>query len=353
VCSSDLSKGAKLLDKPAAKKSFKEAALPSMSNAMLAAYKLGQELITPTSPHKAIDPTLNKYSLAWLKRRIGWAADAVISTLEEDLRAALIAGFENGESIPQIAARIADQFGPVRAERIARTEIMQASNYGNIEGYKDAGVEECEFYTALDERVCEDCDDMNGDVESADDAQAIGILHPDCRCHPGDTLIDARDIQRAYRRWYEGDLIDITTARGHKLSCTPNHPILTDAGWVAAGLLLEGNNVISRRVSQGMGGSNPNIDYVPTAIGQIFESLAVMCPVERMPGLPMDFHNDGGKQQVDIITVNNGLLQGFVSAGFQQGADLILSPSHGEMSLARCDGTFDRIGKSDSVSGTH
>jgi SPP1 gp7 family putative phage head morphogenesis protein len=153
-----------------------------MSNAMLAAYKLGQELITPTTPHKAIDPTLNKYSLAWLKRRIGWAADAVISTLEEDLRAALIAGFENGESIEQIAARIVDQFGPVRAERIARTEIMMASNQGNLEGYKEAGCEEAEFMTSLDDTTCEDCDDMNGDIESVGDAEAIGILHCNCRC---------------------------------------------------------------------------------------------------------------------------------------------------------------------------
>jgi len=176
------SKNVKLLDKTAFKSAYKEAAKPSMSNAMLAAYKMGIELIQP-KPHKCKDfGVLNKRSLKWLKTRLGWAAEEIGATLEAELSAALAEGFAKGESIDQIAARLADQFGPVRAERIARTEIMMASNQGNLEGYKDADCKEAEFYTALDDRVCGDCDDMNGDVESIDDAEAIGILHPDCRC---------------------------------------------------------------------------------------------------------------------------------------------------------------------------
>jgi len=179
------SKGVKLLDKTAFKSAYKEAARPSMTNAMLAAYKMGQELIKP-KPHKrkdgGIDPVLNKRSLKWLKTRLGWAAEEIGATLEAELTAALVAGFAKGESIDDIAKRIEEQFGPMRAERIARTEVMQSSARGNIEGYREAGCDEAEFMTSLDDVVCETCDEMNGDIETVDDAEAILTLHPNCRC---------------------------------------------------------------------------------------------------------------------------------------------------------------------------
>jgi len=120
--------------------------------------------------------------LKWLKTRLGWAAEEIGATLEAELTAALVAGFAKGESIDDIAKRIEEQFGPMRAERIARTEVMQSSARGNIEGYREAGCDEAEFMTSLDDVVCETCDEMNGDIETVDDAEAILTLHPNCRC---------------------------------------------------------------------------------------------------------------------------------------------------------------------------
>jgi len=65
-------------------------------------------------------------------------------------------------------------------------------------------------------------------------------------CVVGDTLVSGPPPCTAYRREYSGELVILTTASGKKLTVTPNHPILTTEGWVAAGLLDEGSYVICR-----------------------------------------------------------------------------------------------------------
>lgn len=41
-----------------------------------------------------------------------------------------------------------------------------------------------------------------------------------------------------------GDLLALVTVTGKILHATPNHPILTDAGWKSAGFLNLGDNVV-------------------------------------------------------------------------------------------------------------
>lgn len=43
-------------------------------------------------------------------------------------------------------------------------------------------VEQAEFFAALDERVCEDCSGMHGEIFQLADAHGVVPIHPDCRC---------------------------------------------------------------------------------------------------------------------------------------------------------------------------
>jgi len=177
-----------LIDLDKAKKHYAKEIEPIMAEVMLSAMKHGYDHVAPQSPHKILkQPSeLNSTALRWLKSRIMWASAEVGEQTADLLAQALSDGYAAGESIDKIAKRVEDVFGfsdEVRALRIARTEIMAASNEGALQGYADSGVvEEVEFHAAIDERVCADCSDMDGDVETLEDASHVLPLHVSCRC---------------------------------------------------------------------------------------------------------------------------------------------------------------------------
>lgn len=124
------------------------------------------------------------------------------------LRKVLANAVEQGQGIPEIKRAIKNVFteaSSVRAERIARTEVLKAGNFGTLEAYKQSGVVVGkQWLTAEDEFVCQWCAPLNGKVISLDDtffdqgSQFVGKdggiinfkldsvpaapLHPNCRC---------------------------------------------------------------------------------------------------------------------------------------------------------------------------
>lgn len=65
-------------------------------------------------------------------------------------------------------------------------------------------------------------------------------------CFLPDTVIQGR-IQKALKSFYSGDVVEIVTLNGNKLTVTANHPIATDRGFVAARELRKGVNLFSQR----------------------------------------------------------------------------------------------------------
>jgi len=89
-------------------------------------------------------------------------AKEVVGTTETQIRKRLATGIAAGEGMPTLRNRIKDYFEgdaiPNRAEMIARTETIWASNAGAEEAYVQSGVVSGkEFLTAEDERVCIFC----------------------------------------------------------------------------------------------------------------------------------------------------------------------------------------------------
>ena len=168
---------------------YKAKAAPVLAECMNEAIKNGQNLVAPENPHKSTPPPPNpsQSGAAWLVTRIEWAANQIGETLAQDLADSMDEGLSNGESTDELANRIADFFGGTngidRNQRIARTETMMASNYGASQGYKSMGVTQLEWKTSLDERTCQDCEDMDGDIEDIDDFPLPPqSSHPNCRC---------------------------------------------------------------------------------------------------------------------------------------------------------------------------
>lgn len=103
--------------------------------------------------------------------------------LEQSLNTTLRMGIIKGEQVATIAKKIEKETNGSlhRAITLVRTETMHYFNEGAKEGYRQAGVEEVEWFTAEDERTCLECGNMHGERFSMDKAP-LCPTHPRCRC---------------------------------------------------------------------------------------------------------------------------------------------------------------------------
>jgi SPP1 gp7 family putative phage head morphogenesis protein len=88
-----------------------------------------------------------------------------------------------------------------RAGLIAKTESFRAANWANREAWKQSGVvKTLIWYSAEDNRVCPECEALDGKEISIDDkfftddysGGEFPPRHPDCRCYtrPGEVSIN-------------------------------------------------------------------------------------------------------------------------------------------------------------------
>ena len=184
---SNLEKGKrdKIIDVSKARADYINVIKPHLTQVMATAAVNAANLVKPKNPHKSIMDFLSSFALNWLNIRLIQSANQVTSTTEDALRAIIDAGYANGDSIATIASQIQDTFpdySDYRAEMTARTEIQAVANQGTLEGYWGSGVvDKVEFYTAIDERVCEYCNEFHGQTFNKGDEMPIPI-HVQCRC---------------------------------------------------------------------------------------------------------------------------------------------------------------------------
>lgn len=131
------------------------------------------------------------------------------------------------------------------------------------------------------------------------------------RCFPADVKIQTNTpVEAAYKRWYRGPMVTVETRLGNVLTGTPNHPVLTNLGWVPLGQLDVVHSLANGQFGERVGppvGAEPDIQCAPTSIGKVFDALAIAHPSQRMRGLPMDFHGDGRDADIDVVWSASGL----------------------------------------------
>jgi SPP1 gp7 family putative phage head morphogenesis protein len=181
-----------LLNLAKIKRQFTETMKPLLTEVVTNAVKNGKDLIKPDNPHTdsiKVSPPIDKPAqsvLDWLTGRMVLIAGLTSQETMYELAGILNDGFEQGLSMDDIAENItnATGFSAMRATRIARTEIMSASNAGAVSGYQSMGVNKVEWWTSEDERVCPECNDLHGFVCTV--AESYGVAKPhlgiNCRC---------------------------------------------------------------------------------------------------------------------------------------------------------------------------
>ena len=132
----------------------------------------------------------NERAVAWLGSTTRKFAKDITETTLAAITGELQEAYRLGESIPQIRDRIRSVFqeaSKTRATTIARTEIINASNAGLLETYRQADVAQKRWLTARDERVDSICWEHQvagpiGLEESFPSGHTAPGAHPRCRC---------------------------------------------------------------------------------------------------------------------------------------------------------------------------
>lgn len=113
----------------------------------------------------------------------------ITDAMDKAISRTLAEGFASGDSMIDIARAIeanVDDIGRARAEMLARTEVISAHAEGSLNLYQEAGIEgvavDAEFATAEDDAVCPECEGMQGDVMTIEEARGVIPVHPNCRC---------------------------------------------------------------------------------------------------------------------------------------------------------------------------
>jgi HNH endonuclease len=163
-------------------------------------------------------------------------------------------------------------------------------------------------------------------------------------CFPGDTTIGYGQIRAASRRYYEGRLVDLILSDGRRLSATPNHPILTANGWTLAGLLQQGDQLVTYRRKVELVPFMDDVGRVPAVIGEVFDALRVTGPV-RSASTEVNFHGERPRGDVDVVSANRQLLLDAEAAALESGSDLGLAPADAESDLLTRDSSSGQFVK--------
>lgn len=221
------------------------------------------------------------------------------------MAAALAEGIAAGDSVDTLTQSLLDVLDdPDRAEMIASTETNRAMSTATLNTYLANGVAEKMWLVADPCPICADNEGagaipVDDSFPSGDDAPPA---HP--YCFPGWVEVNTSRVEGSASRWYDGDLVEITTRAGHFLSVTPNHPVLTPKGFIPAGSLHEGGDVVSSLRPEWVTALvDPHHHHRPALIEDVAVTLhgASSVTTVTMPSTTEDFHGDGEGSEVCVI----------------------------------------------------
>lgn len=138
----------------------------------------------------AFNAPIRKRTLRRLYSRNFSLLQDITRDVGDELSETLTTGLANGWGATKTARKLNDRIGAVglwRATLLARTETINAFTEGTLDRFEatdevDEVAGRAELITAEDNRVCEDCEDLDGETFPIDEARGIIPVHPMCRC---------------------------------------------------------------------------------------------------------------------------------------------------------------------------
>lgn len=271
-------------------------------------------------------PALGSAAAERYLREVKSTYDKVGEHLWATARAQLAEGFEAGESIEQLAARLRRSAGLAARSSVlvARTSVIEASNFGSISMARLSGL------------------DMEKEWLCVVAGTEIAAIEP---------------LQVVERRRTTGWLTTLRTNHGRFLTVTPNHPVLTSRGWIRAHSLHVGDNLVCYRDLKTSGvddpaaldsgttsfGNYPDIQHVPAQIDQVFRALTDNGARRGMVSSATDFYSDPVNCEIEVVPVDSDLTADINAALGQPAGNSIFALTDAGLGYLAATSAFDQI----------
>lgn len=203
-----------------------------------------------------------------------------------------------------------------RCKFIARQETALLTTAFKKAQYQQYGIDKYIWRTMGDHKVRESHDRLDGKVIDWNNPPIVDEktgrrdhAGNDFNCFIGETPVSTIGIPiRSYNRHYIGKIIviDIGSVR---IKSTPNHPILTERGWVPAQFINNTDKVFQRLSSNHVNIFTNEINNRFITIKEIHDFFTISYPTIRIDGTNVQFHNDGiVDQKVNVVSMDSSLL---------------------------------------------
>ena len=255
---------------------------------------------------------------------------------------AILNAIKNGEplsasTISRALVGYEERLLELRSNMLARTETMQAVHAAEREAFVQ-GIEKAGYSadrvvktwrSAGDGRVRDTHAGLNGKSVTGTDTpfqSSYGALmrYPGdselgagpaevINCFPPWTMVSVFGLKGAVRREYRGELVEVSAGGVVNLAVTPNHPILTQRGWVAAGDVVEGDQLVYSGLADALapGGSEGNVGDAHSTAEHLYNAAASLGEVGRASCGVVNLHGEVPSQDVDVVTVPRSLWYAF------------------------------------------
>lgn len=284
-------------------------------------------------------------SEAWFDQYLLSFSQEVTATTSNDIHNIIAASMQSGDGLDVTANRIGKMFDqyitgglspddfdfmearmPVhRLEMIARTETHGASQAGSNALYQNAGIQKKEWLATLDQRTrdshiqAESKYAGNGAIFVNDPfiVNGVELMYPGDKggfsfsngaaeiinCFIPDTKVSGSFVAGS-KVWYSGSVWELETSRGHRLTVTPYHPILTNRGWIPANELIKGDYLLTSRdnIHSGMQ-LDINHQDSPSRIEDVFNTIRSNGRMITPMATALDFDGDGRRCEGEINIV--------------------------------------------------
>lgn len=158
----------------------------------------------------------------------------------------------------------------------------------------------------------------------------------DIQCFPGTSKINfSNGCDKLWRSYFTGNLVTLLTTGGIDMEATPNHPILTDKGWLPMNEIQEGDYLV-QALSHGPQVTKRHPDTCVTTFAKAFETFAEVCGATTTSA-KSDFYGDITDGNIDAVNIKSFLSDYLKSTRLQSVAQFLFATT---VSSARCVASF-------------
>lgn len=254
---------------------------------------------------------------------------------------------QEGSNKESIIENIEKSFGITRrhAKLIARDQTSKLNGSLTKLRQQEAGISTYRWQTSGDERVRQDHRVLDGKLCRWDDPTVyfneksgkwekrskIGGTNvhtsQDVNCFLGiEEVISFDTIKKIFRRFYTGEVIELITEEGFSFKSTPNHPVLTQKGWISVNQVELGDNIFCAG-DQGFNTTKMNIQEKKSTFDNLFASIEKIFPFDTSMSSGQ-FHGDISDHEVNVISIDCELISEWNISDFQNFKEFLFSFSY-------------------------